>query len=478
MNFFFKKQRNIVEEFFNKFLKLNNFEGVLKCEALFKKNDSLYIIREYKKHNLVDAFKFSPNFLNGYLPKLFIIYQIVQTIHSLHSIGLSFGDVRLHDVSCDSRFWIKIRQPKPNSVYKEISPRKIQEDNEDKSLKLLKYVSQWQNGELSNLEYLLILNKLAGRRNSDPNYHPIVPWVTNFKKKGHIRDLTTSKYRLNKGDTQLDITYGQALERGDHNAHHVSEVLSDITYYMYKARNTQKNILCKHVREKWVPGEYPATMARLYSWTPDECIPEFYMDSKILISIHDDLPDLILPDWCKSPQDFIRWHRQILEQDEVSLQLHNWIDITFGYKLTGEDAVFEKNVCLQFVDQHIDLRNYGVMQLFQKPHPQKLPRLNQTIPLQPDWKNLELLRSLEKKSKFSESFISGNDSFKNSKNYLNETNYISSLLSRDLQCLTCLIIEIYCPNQIVHSSFFSFKERFEIARKLCKESLHTFPRFY
>ena len=38
----------------------------------------------------------------------------------------------------------------------------------------------WQLRQLSNLDYLLALNHLAGRRWGDPAFHPILPWVLNF----------------------------------------------------------------------------------------------------------------------------------------------------------------------------------------------------------------------------------------------------------------------------------------------------------
>ncbi|KIH51673.1 hypothetical protein ANCDUO_18236 [Ancylostoma duodenale] len=106
--------------------------------------------------------------------------------------------------------------------------------------------------------------------------HPIFPWVCDFKQKnGGWRDLSKTKYRLTKGDDQL----GQNFR---HLSHHIPEVLSDIGYMVYKARVESKSNLCKHVRSNWVPREYPASMTRMYEWTPDECIPEFYDDPSIL----------------------------------------------------------------------------------------------------------------------------------------------------------------------------------------------------
>jgi len=61
----------------------------------------------------------------------------------------------------------------------------------------------------------------------------------------------------------------------------------------------------------------------------------------------------------------------MLESDEVSSQLHEWIDITFGFKLSGSHAVQSLNVCRQLVDQHKNLVTHGIVQLFQAPHPSK-----------------------------------------------------------------------------------------------------------
>lgn len=62
-------------------------------------------------------------------------------------------------------------------------------------------------------------------------------------------------------------------------------------------------ILRRHVRTKYEPNEYPKDMHRLYQWTPDECIPEFFTDASIFSSIHADMPDLQYPAWASSADD-------------------------------------------------------------------------------------------------------------------------------------------------------------------------------
>ncbi len=63
------------------------------------------------------------------------------------------------------------------------------------------------------------------------------------------------------------------------------------------------------VRAKFAPHEFPSSLARLYAWTPEECIPELYTDPSVLRSLHEGMPDLAVPDWARGPEDFVQQHR-------------------------------------------------------------------------------------------------------------------------------------------------------------------------
>lgn len=55
--------------------------------------------------------------------------------------------------------------------------------------------------------------------------------------------------------------------------------------------------------------------------------------------------DVVLPPWCKGdPRIFVLIHRQALESAVATSMLHNWLDLVFGYKQTGEEAVKAINV--------------------------------------------------------------------------------------------------------------------------------------
>jgi hypothetical protein len=66
----------------------------------------------------------------------------------------------------------------------------------------------------------------------------VLPWVSTFEEPadaaGARRDLSRSKFRLKKGDKQLDLTFSHAPPDGQ--PHHVPESLSDLAYYVYMVR--------------------------------------------------------------------------------------------------------------------------------------------------------------------------------------------------------------------------------------------------
>jgi WD repeat-containing protein 81 len=373
----------------------------------------LYVVHPYVQFSLHDVVTFSPAKLtNSQAKVLFILFRVLRAMDACHRQGLACGALSLHHIAVDEKLCSELRldlsayelptedENKEAPVVRDGTVIKFEKEGTGRpgcltcQEELRGLVLDWVHGRISNFHYLMQLNRLAGRRQGDPNYHPVLPWVVDFTTPhGRFRDLRKSKFRLNKGDKQLDFTYEmtrQAFVAGGagggeppHVPHHISDVLSDITYYVYKARRTPRSVLCGHVRAQWEPHEYPASMERMQAWTPDECIPEFYTDPSIFCSIHPDMPDLDVPAWCSSSEEFVAAHRALLESPEVSQDLHHWIDLTFGYKLQGKEAVKEKNVCLHLVDAHTHLTSYGVVQLFDQPHPQRLAGASALAPEPP-----------------------------------------------------------------------------------------------
>ncbi|ODM88202.1 WD repeat-containing protein 81 [Orchesella cincta] len=508
-----------------------------------------FIFHPYITHSLQDMMTFSPQkVLVSNAKQMFVVYQLLQFLRDCEAVKIPVGELNLSDIRVDECLYVNIipslheihsslqvngfhpRVPKMDPkieklvkfIVRKVKGWDISEPNSpsaqigDNFAKITPQlvelvIRHWCEGLLSNYDYLMFLNFLSGRFCvGNPNFHPVFPWVTDFTQpQGGWRDLTKSKFRLNKGERQLDIMYEEIGANENTIAHHVTDILSEITFYVYKARRTPKEVLCKFVRPKWVPAEYPSSIQRMQEWTPDECIPEFYDDPTIFLSIHDDLPDLQIPRWCANPQDFIMQHRKLLESEFVSAKLHHWIDLTFGYKLSGVAAVKSKNIYLSLVDSHDNLESHGIVQLFQTPHP---PRKN----ILRNFKNIVHFKELKKmrEMEVDESQEPGGDAkakvWKNinlPKHYdpmgfLNDfevcMNFFRShfpYLKKDpkvvltglkdrtklpslVKLFGCLLLELVLPKRLRHVCIVrTVEERFEFYQSVVKSSLNYVPLF-
>ena len=99
-----------------------------------------------------------------------------------------------------------------------------------------------------------------------------------------------------------------------------------------------------------------------------------------------------MPTWAKEdPRLFIKIHREALESEWVSSNIHHWIDLVFGFKQQGEEAAnalnvfhylsYEGAVDIDKIKDPVEkqstisiIHNFGQTpkQLFKKPHPKRI----------------------------------------------------------------------------------------------------------
>ncbi|KAF5299222.1 hypothetical protein FQA39_LY02395 [Lamprigera yunnana] len=285
---------------------------------------------------------------------------------------------------------------------------------------------RWVRAEISNFQYLMHLNTLAGRSYNDLMQYPVFPWI--------LADYDCEELDLTDTSTFRDFTKpmgAQSCERLEqfkkrfkewddphgetppyHFGTHYSSAMIVCSYLVRLEPFTQHFLrlqgghfdladrMFHSVKEAWLSAS-KHNMADV-----KELIPEFfYLPELLCNSNHFDLGfkqsgvalgDVVLPPWAKQdPREFIRVHRQALECDFVSQNLHHWIDLIFGYKQQGQAAVdsvnvfhhlfYEGNVDIYNIDDPLKknatigfINNFGQIpkQLFKKPHPCKKMGIN------------------------------------------------------------------------------------------------------
>ncbi|ERL95389.1 hypothetical protein D910_12653 [Dendroctonus ponderosae] len=287
---------------------------------------------------------------------------------------------------------------------------------------------QWQNGVISNYEYLLYVNSLGDRTENDLTQYPVFPWIiSNYTSDTldltdiqNYRDLSKPVGALNpKRLTNLLARYNEmAPPKFIYGSHYSTPGF--VLYYL--ARQYPHYVLCMQGGRFDHPDRMFNSVADAYKNCFNnmsdfkELIPEFYDTSQEAKFLRNSLGinfgvrhnnvkvgDVELPPWAENSTQFVNTLRTALETDIVSSNLHHWIDLIFGYKQKGAEALkannvfyhlcYEGNVNLETIDDpndrhalEVQIMEFGQIpkQVFTVPHPQRkrglpiLPEIYQT----------------------------------------------------------------------------------------------------
>ncbi|KAI4729600.1 beach-domain-containing protein [Aureobasidium sp. EXF-10728] len=236
---------------------------------------------------------------------------------------------------------------------------------------------RWTRGEISNFQYLMLVNNMAGRTFNDLTQYPVFPWI--------LADYTSEELDLTDPRSFRDLSkpmgcqhparesefrdrYRAFAEMGDehsppfHYGTHYSSAMIVSSYLIRLPPFVQSYLLLQggnfdhadrlfdSIEKAWLSAS-KENMTDVRELTPEFfCLPEFLQN----INGYDfgqkqgngqTINDVVLPPWAKGdPHIFIAKHREALESPYVSQHLQEWIDLIFGYKQRGEAALEATNV--------------------------------------------------------------------------------------------------------------------------------------
>lgn len=361
--------------------------------------DFLLRPKETEKYSIRDRIVFT---FNGKHLTLELEFQgeIIITDHQL--IFLANTDTYINSIICDvkdiSEIWDRRYQHKEIALEIFLNTRKtffiIFETNYERDI-VRKFVSdridkksgqkpeelaqRWTDGRLTNYEYLIELNKLAGRSYNDLMQYPVFPWIlTDYSSEFLDLKKTETFRKLNKTiSTQYDDMEEHYVSNFKYLAQSYSEMQTIMKPYHYSSHYSNSgtvlhflvrlppftNMFLLYQDHSFdIPDRTFHSLATTFRLTSKESatdvkelIPEFFylfdfFENSAGFNFGkrqsgDTVNDVKLPPWCEgSPRLFMLIHRQSLECDLVRKQLHNWIDLIFGFKQKGNAAVNAINV--------------------------------------------------------------------------------------------------------------------------------------
>eukprot|EP00475_Leptophrys_vorax_P018290 TRINITY_DN2494_c0_g3_i1.p1 TRINITY_DN2494_c0_g3~~TRINITY_DN2494_c0_g3_i1.p1 ORF type:complete len:688 (+),score=124.16 TRINITY_DN2494_c0_g3_i1:997-3060(+) len=283
-----------------------------------------------------------------------------------------------------------------------------------------KLCQEWQQGKLSNFDYLMQLNNLSGRSFNSLSQYPIFPWVLSdycskeidLDNPESFRDLSKTMGALKRPESELSRYYRDTSEIDVHPYHFAIHYSSPAVVLHYLVR------LEPYTQCHWRLNrgfDKPNRMFHSLQTTWEtagimdlkELIPEFFYLKEFLINGNnidfdkrtsgEPVGDVVLPLWSgNDSRQFIMLHRKALESAFVSSTINDWIDLIFGSKQRGKAAVdaynvfkpktYDDKVDFSAMDRalFLEIREFGQTpaQLFTRKHPLRSEFNNRSVYLE------------------------------------------------------------------------------------------------
>nr|XP_032658093.1 protein FAN [Chelonoidis abingdonii] len=219
------------------------------------------------------------------------------------------------------------------------------------------YMLQWQRGHISNYQYLLHLNNLADRSCNDLSQYPVFPWIIadyssselDLTKPETFRDLSKPVGALNKERLERLLTryrempepkfmYGSHYSSPGYVLFYLVRVAPEYMLCLQNGKFDHADRTFNSIAETWKNCLDGATDFKEVS--SQKLLEVTLPDCSVLFSISKILNFFLLID----PDDFLQKSQNALESQYVSEHLHEWIDLIFGYKQKGREAIAAHNV--------------------------------------------------------------------------------------------------------------------------------------
>ncbi|KAK9274411.1 hypothetical protein L1049_019225 [Liquidambar formosana] len=259
---------------------------------------------------------------------------------------------------------VQARPPHLNNIY-------LATQRPEQLLKRTQLMERWARWEISNFEYLMQLNTLAGRSYNDITQYPVFPWILSDYSSKNLDLADPSSYRdlskpigalnpdrLKKFQERYSSFDDPVIPKFHYGSHYSSA--GTVLYYLVRVEPfTTLSIQLqggKFDHADRMFSDIAATWNGVFEDMSDvkELVPEMFYLPEILTNgnsidfgttqLGGKLDSVRLPAWAENPVDFIHKHRMALESEHVSAHLHEWIDLIFGYKQRGKEAISANNV--------------------------------------------------------------------------------------------------------------------------------------
>uniref|UniRef100_A0A4W5MY73 LPS responsive beige-like anchor protein n=1 Tax=Hucho hucho TaxID=62062 RepID=A0A4W5MY73_9TELE len=233
--------------------------------------------------------------------------------------------------------------------------RRISQASPKQLYKASNMTQRWQRREISNFEYLIFLNTISGKTSVTPLSLDLITFYFSFSSQpiGALNPKRAAffndRYESWEDDQVPKFHYGTHYSTSSFTQMWLLRIEPFTTMFLnfQGGKFDHADRTFSSVSRAWRNCQRDTSDVK-------ELIPEFYYLPEMFVNannyslgVMEDgtvVSDVELPPWAKTPEEFVRINRLALESEFVSCQLHQWIDLIFGYKQQGPEATRSLNV--------------------------------------------------------------------------------------------------------------------------------------
>ena len=281
---------------------------------------------------------------------------------------------------------IKIDSCKPKDEFANVIGYELGKRTFLEKKKLTHLIKSWQSCQISTFEFIMWINIYGNRSFSDLSQYPVFPWIiTNYGDNAVVLPKDMRDFTLPMGMMTLNSAGENRKETYEENFNTIAEEANDPDLPcdmpkqvpFYYGSHYSNPIYVVHYLTRLFPyshisielqGDKFDKADRLFlnvgtsfncssSSKGDvrELIAEFFYLPEMFNNINHlnlgttqdetNVDNVVCPNWSgNDPYKFIYNLRKHLESEEVGQKISSWLDLIFGYKQKGKEAVNAKNV--------------------------------------------------------------------------------------------------------------------------------------
>ena len=343
----------------------------------------------------------------------------LKKIKELYKRKVNLFNVGIEIISDKKNLLLEYENEKTRDFIYSIIEANVDKNNCETNINIFNYTNLWCDGKISNYEYLIKLNSASNRTRNDLSQYPIFPWILNnytsniidLNDPSNYRDLSKPIGALNEkrlsefikrfkempGEAEKKFIYGTFYSTSAYVIGFLSRKYPEYMLKLHGGKFDHPDRLFHSIKIDWdINLNNPGSLKEL--------IPEFFEENDDFLknnknidfgnnSTGEKIDNVILPNWCdNNPKKFLEIMKESLESKYVDEHLHEWIDLIFGYKQRGENAIkafnlfypttyedgkdleyktFEERTIIQ-----TQAKEFGICpnQLFSNPHPKKFSK--------------------------------------------------------------------------------------------------------